>query len=142
MTISNPVNDTQRRFNEVCARGGGQGGGPARTRVQRLLHQSGEQLMALLHQDISSNLGAFMANSPSEPTYRSWGDVFLIERPLYLPPKIIEQLACRRELVRASFVMLRPVPMIVDNTPASSSALGDRMRVVEPHPWPTSCFRP
>lgn len=64
MTISNPVNDTQRRFNELCAHGGGQGGGPARTSVQRLLHQSGEQLTALLHQDISSNLSTFMETDP------------------------------------------------------------------------------
>jgi len=64
MTISNPVNDTQRRFNELCARGGGQGGGPARTRVQELLAQSGRALTAIGHQEITEHLGHSADHSP------------------------------------------------------------------------------
>src|SRR5437868_695674 len=56
MTIPNPVNETQRRFNELCERGGGQRGGPARTRVQQLLAQSGRALTARGHQEITEHL--------------------------------------------------------------------------------------
>jgi hypothetical protein len=64
MTISSPVNDTQRRFNELCARGGGQGGGPARTRVQELLAQSGRALTAIGHQEITEHLDHYADRSP------------------------------------------------------------------------------
>ncbi|MBO1362007.1 hypothetical protein J2D73_19685 [Acetobacter sacchari] len=43
-SIPNPLNDTQRRFNELCEMGGGSRGGPARTKVQELLKQSGDVL--------------------------------------------------------------------------------------------------
>jgi hypothetical protein len=37
--ISKPVNDTQQRFNELCVKGGGPSGGPARTKVLELLRE-------------------------------------------------------------------------------------------------------
>ncbi len=42
--ISKPLNGTQRRFNELCAKGGGRGGGPTRGGVQELLRESGKLL--------------------------------------------------------------------------------------------------
>jgi hypothetical protein len=64
MTISNPVNDTQRGFNELCARGGGQRGGPARTRVQELLADSGRALTAIGHREIIEHLDHYADRSP------------------------------------------------------------------------------
>ena len=64
MSVSNPVNDTQRGFNDLCALGGGVRGGPARPSVQQLLHDNGAKLTALLQNDIRSNLGAFPEANP------------------------------------------------------------------------------
>jgi hypothetical protein len=64
MSISSPVNDTQRRFNVLCARGGGQRGGPPLTSIQNLLHDSGAQLTLLLHRDITSTLSNFPGSNP------------------------------------------------------------------------------
>jgi hypothetical protein len=64
MTISSPVNGTQRRFNELCTHGGGQGGGPARTRVQALLAESGRALTAVGHREITEHLGHYADHNP------------------------------------------------------------------------------
>ncbi len=64
MRISNPINDTQRRFNELCALGGGQGGGPARTRVQALLADSGRALTAIGHREITEHLNFYNQHNP------------------------------------------------------------------------------
>ena len=44
--IANPVNELQEVFNDLCLKGGGQGGGPARTRVQELIRTFGQRLNA------------------------------------------------------------------------------------------------
>jgi hypothetical protein len=64
MSIPNPVNATQRRFNAACARGGGQRGGPARTRVQELLAESGRALTAIGHQQITEHLRSYADRNP------------------------------------------------------------------------------
>lgn len=76
MPIANPVNECQRRFNELCERGGGQRGGPARTRVQQLLHESGQQLNELAHREITENLAHYSEASPWQVCFAvglSWG---------------------------------------------------------------------
>lgn len=42
--ISDPVNEMQEVFNELCIKGGGQKGGPARTRVQEIIRVYGQRL--------------------------------------------------------------------------------------------------
>ncbi len=64
MKIPKPINETQRRYNALCDLGGGQGGGPARTRVQELLHESGELLNDMGHEEIFENLAALSDRNP------------------------------------------------------------------------------
>jgi hypothetical protein len=54
--IATPVNEMQEHFNELCVRGGGQGGGPARTRVQELIRTYGQRLNADAHGQMSDAL--------------------------------------------------------------------------------------
>ena len=49
--ISKPINDTQVRFNELCLKGGGPGGGPARSKVLELLRESGQELNKLAFEE-------------------------------------------------------------------------------------------
>jgi hypothetical protein len=82
MSVPNPVNDAQRRFNELCARGGGVRGGPARPSVQRLLHDNGAKLTAMLQNDITSNLLGFPRANPWHVCFVvgvSWGRLARLE---------------------------------------------------------------
>lgn len=58
------MNDTQRAFAELCAKGGGREGGPARTKVQALLRQSGQELNRRAEIDILSALATHPEASP------------------------------------------------------------------------------
>lgn len=51
-----PINETQRRFQSLCDLGGGVKGGPARTRVQKLLRTSGRLLNELAYGEIAAAL--------------------------------------------------------------------------------------
>ncbi len=62
--IANPVNDTQRVFNELCEKGGGVRGGPARGKVLRLLRESGQALNTIAIREMTENLVAFPAANP------------------------------------------------------------------------------
>jgi hypothetical protein len=44
VALPNPLNETQRRFAELCRLGGGRNGGPARTKVQEVLREGGRRL--------------------------------------------------------------------------------------------------
>lgn len=56
------MNEIQRRFQQLCQLGGGQGGGPTRGRVQELLKEGGERLNRLAYQEtrdaLTNNPGA------------------------------------------------------------------------------------
>ncbi|MBB4199725.1 hypothetical protein GGD83_003546 [Rhodoblastus sphagnicola] len=54
--ISKPINETQRQFNALCKLGGGMRGGPARTRVQSLLRDSGKSLNNIAYREIQKML--------------------------------------------------------------------------------------
>jgi hypothetical protein len=82
MTISNPVNETQRQFNRLCELGGGVGGGPARTRVQALLHRSGAALNVVANDEISSHLAEYHDRNPWHVCFAvglCWGHLARLE---------------------------------------------------------------
>lgn len=62
--IAKPVNDTQRVFNELCEKGGGPRGGPARTKVLELLCSSGQSLNAVATREMAEHLAAFPSANP------------------------------------------------------------------------------
>lgn len=75
-TLPEPVNETQRQFRKLCELGGGRGGGPARGKVQELLHESGMQLNAYGHQEATEHLAANADRNPWHVCFAvglSWG---------------------------------------------------------------------
>lgn len=64
MIIPHPVNETQRRFNRLCELGGGRAGGPARTKVQELLRESGKKLNVMAYDEITSSLAEYRSYNP------------------------------------------------------------------------------
>jgi len=74
--ISKPANKIQRQFNDLCELGGGLGGGPARGKVQELLHRGGEVLNAHAYDEISTQLHEFPDRNPWHVCFAvglSWG---------------------------------------------------------------------
>lgn len=74
--ISKPVNDTQRAFNELCEKGGGVKGGPARGKVLALLKELGQSLNKMATSEMTSHLAAFPAANPWHVCFAvglSWG---------------------------------------------------------------------
>jgi hypothetical protein len=64
MKISKPLNLVQRTFNELCSKGGGVGGGPARTKVQALLHDGSKKLNQFAFDEITDQLVKFSDRDP------------------------------------------------------------------------------
>lgn len=64
MKISRPLNLVQRTFNELCLKGGGVGGGPARAKVQALLHDGSKKLNQFAFDEITDQLTKFSDRNP------------------------------------------------------------------------------
>lgn len=62
--ISSPLNECQRQFNELCKKGGGRNGGPARTRVQQLLRDEGKLLNESAYGEVSHALAVANGSNP------------------------------------------------------------------------------
>ena len=80
--ISRPVNDTQRAFNELCVRGGGVAGGPARGKVLDLLRESGQSLNKLAYREAAEHIAAFPHANPWHICFAialSWGHLAKLE---------------------------------------------------------------
>jgi len=76
MSIGNPINRTQRSFNELCELGGGVRGGPTRPRAQDLLHQSGSALNRIAHDEVTAHLTHYSTSNPWHVCFAvgvSWG---------------------------------------------------------------------
>lgn len=74
--ISKPVNLTQTQFNELCEKGGGVKGGPARKKTLELLRASGRALNREAYDQIGDNLRAFPDANPWHVCYAvalNWG---------------------------------------------------------------------
>ncbi len=82
MKISNPLNQVQVTFNELCDKGGGPEGGPPRTKVQELLHQGSKKLNSMAYDEITSHLAAFPKANPWHVCFAvgvSWGHLARID---------------------------------------------------------------
>ena len=62
--LPKPINDTQRTFAELCEKGGGVKGGPARTKVQALLKESGQQLNKLAEAEVAEHFKELSDRNP------------------------------------------------------------------------------
>ncbi len=80
--ISKPANDTQRIFNELCVKGGGASGGPARGKVLELLRESGKSLNKLAYTEAAEQFAAFPDANPWHICFAialSWGHLAKLE---------------------------------------------------------------
>lgn len=71
-----PLNDAQKEFRELCEAGGGQNGGPPRTKVQQLLRSAGTSLNTFGYDEIGSHLKALPDHNPWHVCFAvgmSWG---------------------------------------------------------------------
>lgn len=74
--IANPLNATQQVFNELCEKGGGVRGGPARGKVLDLLMTSGQSLNKLAYRETKEHLDALPMANPWHVCFAiglSWG---------------------------------------------------------------------
>jgi hypothetical protein len=74
--LPKPINDTQRRFKELCEKGGGPKGGPARGKVQQLLKESGQALNNLAYKEVAIHLKELATTNPWHICFAiglSWG---------------------------------------------------------------------
>ncbi|MGO6677624.1 hypothetical protein [Rhizobium leguminosarum] len=88
--LPKPINETQRLFAGLCEKGGGPGGGPARTKVQELLKQSGQALNVFAFSEMAQ---ALKENPNANPWHicfsvgLCWGHLAVLE------PEFIKQAA-------------------------------------------------
>lgn len=83
MKIAKPVNEVQVKFNELCDKGGGASGGPARTKVQELLHEGSKKLNFLAYNEVEGQLLAFPEANPWHICFAvglSWGHIAKVDK--------------------------------------------------------------
>lgn len=70
------INATQTQFLKLCELGGGKGGGPARTKVQHLIRESGKKLNEFAFQQIGEQIAELSGRNPWHVCFAvgmSWG---------------------------------------------------------------------
>lgn len=81
--IAKPLNGTQVGFNELCSKGGGQGGGPLRGKVQALLSESGKSLNSFGYQEVAEQLSHYSGYNPWHVCFAiglAWGHLAQFNR--------------------------------------------------------------
>lgn len=148
-----PVNEVQRRFLDLCEKGGGVKGGPPRTRVQKLLRTGGKLLNERAFEEIADALAANPGADPWKVCFavalcwghlaqtraefvaaavrclEHWNDVDLKEAmkyPLEKGPSVIEQ------SLRGGYVMFSKVRLsaTLPTTLAEMRRAQDRWNIV------------
>ena len=82
MTIRKPVNAVQLKFNELCAHGGGQRGGPPKSKVQELLHWGSVKLNGMATREAEEHLTVFADRNPWHVCFAlglCWGHLARLE---------------------------------------------------------------
>lgn len=80
--VGKPVNDTQKTFNELCEKGGGVKGGPARGKVLELLRDSGQSINKIAVHEMSTHLKSLPDANPWFVCFAvalSWGHLAKLE---------------------------------------------------------------
>jgi hypothetical protein len=81
--ISNPLNETQRAFNELCEKGGGVRGGPARGKVLEVLCEGGQALNRIATQEVANQFAALPEVNPWHVCFAfglSWGHLAKLDQ--------------------------------------------------------------
>ena len=78
-----PLNDVQTQFRELCEKGGGQGGGPPRTKVQELLRWGGRKMNdGFAYVEIGEHLSTYSDANPWHVCFAvglAWGHLAKLE---------------------------------------------------------------
>ncbi len=85
--IGDPVNEMQEVFNDLCEKGGGAGGGPARTRVQAIIREFGQQLNHSAYGQMEEALGWVPEANPWHVSFAMglcWGTIAKHEKPFFV----------------------------------------------------------
>ncbi|MBU3888565.1 hypothetical protein [Methylosinus sp. KRF6] len=80
--ISKPANKMQQVFNELCEKGGGAGGGPARPKVLELLFSGGQSLNKLAYEETANHFAELAGANPWHICFAialSWGHLAKLE---------------------------------------------------------------
>jgi hypothetical protein len=80
--ISKPANESQQEFNELCLKGGGPGGGPARSKVLELLWKSGQSLNDFAYKETAAHFATLSDANPWHVCFAialAWGHLAKFE---------------------------------------------------------------
>ena len=137
--IAKPVNDTQIVFNELCLKGGGAGGGPARGKVLGLLRESGQELNKLAHKETAEHFAAFPTANPWHVCFAialAWGHLAKLD--LGFTESVVSVLANwnAADLKKAASYHLERGPQPIEQSLIGAQILFEK--VVLPNALPTS----
>jgi hypothetical protein len=80
--IVSPINSVQKEFNALCLKGGGPGGGPARSQVIELLKYAGKRLNKFAYEEIGDQFHQLQNRNPWHVCFAiglSWGHMAKVD---------------------------------------------------------------
>jgi len=137
--ISKPVNDTQNAFNNLCLKGGGAGGGPARGKVLELLRESGQELNKLAYKETADHFAAFPAANPWHVCFAialAWGHLAKLDLGFTEPVVRVLKNWNAIDLKKATSYHLERGPQPIEQSLTGAQMLFDK--VVLPKTLPTT----